>query len=149
MPKRIKEPRPASVSHSLFCSVCDNDHGVDEADHIPADIPLSSVLQMICAHSLCLTDLKTLLWVLETRRLIPIHLGFILGLGPLWQGPQRAVRRTKLRPLILSLKCLKALRGLLRVYSLLLRLTSFTICLYPYLPKSGSGLHRPGDKAYS
>lgn len=149
MPKRIKEPRPASVSHSLFCSDCDSDHGVDDADHIPVDTPLSSVLQMICAHSLCLTDLKTLLWVLETLRLIPVHLGFSLGLGLLWPGPQRAVRRTKLRLPILCLKCLKALRGLLHVNSSLLRLTSFTICLYPYLPKSGSGLHRPGDKAYS
>lgn len=30
-------------------------------------------------HSLCLTDLKTLLWVLETLRLIPVHFSFTLA----------------------------------------------------------------------
>lgn len=78
--KELKSQGP-HLSLSLFCSDCASDHGVDDADHIPVDTPLSSVLQMICAHSLCLTDLKTLLWVLETLRLIPVHLGFTLGLG--------------------------------------------------------------------
>lgn len=74
--------RPASVSPP-FCADCENDccgccHSNRASLWTYTSLCYRCLLTAL--RSLCLTELKTLLWVLETLRLIPVHFSFTLGL---------------------------------------------------------------------